>query len=289
MSRKLKDIIKLFVPPILIKLIKKTSGKKGQYVSTINQIKKTDDILYILGNGPSLSESINKITNQLKIHDCIVVNNFCNTELFDEIKPKFYVIADPSNLGQLENLSESLKLETLKIADKLKSITWDMSFICPDFSQSGYLVNILKNNPHINIFFYNTQNVSKYDDLMHDWAENRISPPAQTVLNTCVYLGIFLKYKEIDILGMDLSWHEDLELDQKTNELFIVDKHFYGTKKRFATLDVNGIKPAHVHEYLQCSVNALKSFWDLKVFAEYQNVKVYNLSPHSWVDAFDRK
>ena len=88
---------------------------------------------------------------------------------------------------------------------------------------------------------------------------------------------------------MDMSWHEDLELDQKTNRLFIIDKHFYGTKKRFATLDVNGVKPALVHEYLQCSVNALKSFWDLRHFADFNKVKVYNLSNHSWVDAFERK
>ncbi len=289
MIKKIEQFINLLLPPLFIKIYRYIKSQKINVFSTISQISHDNTILYILGNGPSLCTSMETIKQNLFNNDCMVVNCFCNTELFKEIKPRYYVIADPSNLGSLENLSDSLKLETIKIVESLNAINWNLILIVPDFAFDGYLVSNLNKNHFINIYFYNTKNVLKYSSKLKNWSENYIAPPAQTVLNTCVYLGIFLKYSEINILGMDMSWHEDLELDQKTNELFIVDKHFYGTKKRFATLDVNGIKPAHVHEYLQCSVNALKSFIELKEFADYNNSKVYNLSPHSWVDAFERK
>lgn len=290
MKEMIKKIIKLFIPPVFIKLCKiiiSIFSKKEKTYSTIKNIHKKSDKLIILGNGPSFSKSIIKYKEQTKNNDCIAVNNFCNTDYFSEIKPNIYVIADPSNLGKIDNLSDSLREETEKIVEKLSAINWDMNLIVPDFAKEGFLVNAIK-NPLIKVYFYNTKDKPKYKQLYDNWNANCVTPPAQTVLNTCVYLGIFLNYKEIYILGMDMSWHEDLELDQKTNELFIVDKHFYGTKKRFATLDINGKKPAKVHEYLRCSVNALESFWDLRGFADYKNVNVYNCSDHSWVDAFER-
>lgn len=290
MKEILKKILKLFIPPIFIKIYKiiLTLLKNEKNFSNIKNLQKNSDKLIILGNGPSFSQSIKKYKEQAEKNDCIAVNNFCNTDYFSEIKPNIYVIADPSNLGKIDNLSESLREETQKIVSQLSKATWNINLIVPDFAKEGYLINAI-NNPLIKVYYYNTKNNPKYKQLYDNWNTNCVTPPAQTVLNTCVYLGIYLEYKYIYVLGMDMSWHEDLELDQKTNELFIVDKHFYGTKKRFATLDINGKKPAKVHEYLRCSVNALESFWELRGFADYKGVKIYNCSNHSWVDAFERK
>lgn len=283
---KIKTLIKLLVPPFITNIYHKCKIKKINLISTINQIQHTNNSLYIIGNGPSLDSSLKIYKKNMVINDCMVVNLFCNTALFNELKPRYYVIADPSKLSTLENLLEDDEKETIEITEHLQAVNWELNLIVPDFAISGYLVKKLTNHKFVKIYFYNTKNYIKYTNKMQNWLENCIEPPATTVLNTCVYLGIFFKYDEINILGMDLSWHEDLELDQKTNTLYIIDKHFYGTTKRLAIL---GNKPARVHEYLQCSVNAMKDFIELREFADENNVKVYNLSPHSWVDAFERK
>lgn len=289
MNLRIKQFINLFIPPIFVKIYKNFKTLKFSFLSTINQISHSKKSIYILGNGPSLSKSIGLMKERLIENDCMVVNNFCNSILFQEIKPRYYVIADPSNLGQLDKLSTSLKLETINIVESLSRVNWELILIVPDFAINSYLINSLKNHNFIKIHFYNTKNISKSSNKLENWEKNYIAPPAQTVLNTCVYLGIFLKYEEINILGMDMSWHEDLELDQKSNVLYILDKHFYGTERRLAVLDLEGKTPAKVHEYLQCSVNALRSFWELKEYADYKKIKIYNYSPHSWVDAFARK
>ena len=284
----LKSIIKLFIPPVFYKLKQELFSKKRKFISTIHHINNVKDELVIIGNGPSLNDTIHYHLTKAEKFDWMVVNNFCNTDLFHQIKPKFYVIADPSNLGKLENLSDLLREETIKFTEGIKSATWKMSLILPDFAIDGYLVQQVKLTKNIDIFYYNTKNFAKNKSKFSDLENNLIAPPAQTVLNTCVYLGLVLNFKKIYIHGMDMSWHEDLELDQKTNILYIKDRHFYGTKRRPAILDVNGVKSAKVHEYLMCSVRALESFWQLREYADYKKVQIINMSPHSWVDAFDR-
>lgn len=284
----IKSFFKLFLPPIFYKIKFISFKEKGSFTSTICDIKNTKEELVILGNGPTLNDTINYHLRNKEKYDWMVVNNFCNTDLFSVIKPKFYLIADPTNLGKLENLSDLLREETLKFAEGLKSAKWKMNLIVPDFASDCYLIQQVKLNNNISIYYYNTKNFAKNKSKFSDWDKNLIAPPSQTVLNTCLYLGLFLNFKKIYIHGMDMSWHEDLELDQKTNKLYIIDRHFYGTKRRPAILDVQGFKTAKVHEYLLCSVRALESFWNLREYADYKNTKVINMSPHSWVDAFDR-
>lgn len=303
----LYEIASLVTPPIIMKILHKCfkNEKSERYlkklqkknISTIGQIPKQSERLIVIGNGPSLTKSIEKYKNEICKYDCIVVNHFCESDYYKELKPKYYLLADPAFFGKLETYVDWLreKIEGF-ITSFVSNTTWDINLVVPNFAIGSELIEEIQKNSFIHLYYYNPYDLIQCDLIQCDekdkfflWDKNLIAPPAQTVLNTCVYLGIFLKYEEINILGMDMSWHEDLELDQKTNELFIVDKHFYGNKRCLATLDINGIKPARVHEYLECSVNALKSFVELKEFADYNKIKVYNLSPHSWVDAFERK
>lgn len=290
-----KSIIKLFIPPIILniknycrKYIKKS---KSPYVSTLNDITKQKEKLMVLGNGPSLQRTIDYVIRN-KDEDCLVVNHFCETEYFDIIKPNYYFLADPAFFGNIDEYAYWLKEEILKCIECLvNTVSWEVNMIVPDFAKNSYFQARIDTNKNIKLFFYNSKQFSSpqnKSDFFHALDKNLITPPGQTVLNTAIYLGIFLSYKIIDVFGLDMTWHEDLQLDQRTNVLYIVDKHFYGTKKRIATLDQNGNAPAKVHEYLECSVNALKSFWDLKEYAEYKGSKIINHSDYSWVDAFER-
>lgn len=288
-----RQIIKLFIPPIILKIRRFFLNRKSvvSYLSTVHTIQKNSNTLFILGNGPSLNTTFESGTDFLKEKDIICVNNFVTTDLFVKLKPTKYMIADPNNLIGLETLSDTFKKETIKVVNEFqKKLNWNIDFIIPDFAQQGYLYQNLKTNKFITFYFYNTKDVSKTKyTYFQNLDENLIAPPAQTVLNTCLWLGIKLKYNEIYLLGADTSWIEQVRVDQMTNELYTIDRHFYGDVKHPLYSDVDGKIPCKLYEELRANVITLENYWELKEYAEYKDVKVYNASAYSLIDAFERK
>ena len=121
------------------------------------------------------------------------------------------------------------------------------------------------------------------------WDENLIAPPNQTVLNTCVWLGVFLRYKEIFLIGADSTFMQDIRVDQETNLLYLIDSHFYGEIKRPIYTDADGTIPQKLHVELNSISVMLSNYWDLKYYADYAGVKIYNASKYSLIDAYERR
>ncbi|MGI5172146.1 hypothetical protein H0R92_00900 [Treponema sp. OMZ 840] len=289
----LRQIIKLFIPPIILKIrhFFLNNKKDDSYLSTVHTIQKNSNTLFILGNGPSLNTTFANGTDFFKEKDIICVNTFVTTDFFVTLKPTKYMIADPNNLIGLETLSNVLKEQTQEIVTEFqKKINWHIDFIVPDFARDGYLYQSLKMNKFITFYFYNTKDVSKTNyTYFQNLDENLIAPPAQTVLNTCLWLGIKLKYDAIYLLGADTSWTEQVSVDQTTNELYTIDKHFYGEVKRPVYGDVDGKIPRKLHEELEADAKVLRNYWELKTYAQHVGVAVYNASAYSLIDAFERK
>ena len=80
-----------------------------------------------------------------------------------------------------------------------------------------------------------------------------------------------------------------MHVDQETNELYTIDSHFYGEKKVVLYADNEGKVPQKLHDELNCISRALSAYWDLKGYADYAGVKVFNASKYSLIDAFERK
>lgn len=289
----IRQTLKLFIPPIILKIRQFFLNRKKDvsYLSTIQTMQKNSNILFVLGNGPSLNTTFTNGTDFLKEKDIICVNNFVTTDFFIKIKPSKYMIADPNNLIALDTLSDTLKNETVKVVNELQTkLNWHMDFILPDFAQTGYLYQTLRTNKFISFYFYNTKDVSKKNyTYFQNLDENLIAPPAQTVLNTCLWLGIKLRYDEIYLLGADTSWIEQVRVDQTTNELYTIDRHFYGEVKRPLYSDVDGKIPRKLHEELEADARVLRNYWELEAYAQHAGITVYNASAYSLIDAFNRK
>ncbi len=261
-------------------------------ISTVGEICKNDDSLIILGNGPSLLDSMTQFEDILKERDCIVVNHFCETDYYTQIKPRFYLLADPAYFGDIDTYADWLKIKIQRFTDVfLRKTTWNVSLILPSFAFGSKFVECISQNSFIHVFYYNTDNMNNDDKYtkFELWDKNLIAPPAQTCLNTCVWLGIFLRYKSLYLIGADTSWIELLRVDQETNELYTIDSHFYGTKKMVLYADVEGKVPQKLHENLNCISRALSLYWDLRNYSDFAGVNVYNASSYSLIDAFERK
>ena len=264
-----------------------------EFVSTIGNITPTCDKLVVIGNGPSLNDSIKEQKNAIIANDCVVVNQFCKTDYYTELKPKYYLLADPAYFGTIDNYTNRLKNIVLDFIESIvNKTTWDINLIVPSFARDSEFINAVKKNHYIHVYFYNNINayVANSSQMKYDaWDHNLIAPPAQTCLNTCVWLGIFLRYKKIYLIGADTTWIELLHVDQETNEVYTIDSHFYGTKRVTLYSDEEGTPPQKLHDELNCISRALSQYWELKYYSDYAGVKVFNASKYSLIDAFERK
>ncbi|MBO5632338.1 MAG: hypothetical protein J5965_25060, partial [Aeriscardovia sp.] len=272
---KIKEILCLFVPPVLIILKNKLMNRNKplvskEFVSTIGNITPTCDKLVVIGNGPSLNDSIKEQKNAIIANDCVVVNQFCKTDYYTELKPKYYLLADPAYFGTIDNYTNRLKNIVLDFIESIvNKTTWDINLIVPSFARDSEFINAVKKNHYIHVYFYNNINayVANSSQMKYDaWDHNLIAPPAQTCLNTCVWLGIFLRYKKIYLIGADTTWIELLHVDQETNEVYTIDSHFYGTKRVTLYSDEEGTPPQKLHDELNCISRALSQYWELKYY-----------------------
>jgi hypothetical protein len=169
--------------------------------------------------------------------------------------------------------------------------TWKMDIIVSSQFRNNERICRLKENQNINVFFFNQSDCSLYRNKKERFKlfnENKLDVPAQTVLNTALYLGIFWRYENIVLIGADTSWHEEINVDQKTNVLFFENRHFYKTKRKILYANTKCTVPSKMHNEFYNIAKAFELYWLLREYAEFNNVKVFNASTKSYIDAFER-
>ena len=294
----MRKLIHLLTPPMVHRLLSVVRGIKA-YIKAWSLPKvgfgsKNGKSLCVIGNGPSLKETFENNLDVLKSMDCIVVNQFSTISYFKLLKPSAYLVADAAYFKDPEllppNLAEWVRNAAKSILDNLD---WEMVIYLPFNAYNSFFYKKIIENKFVKVSFFNNTGpdyaLLGSTFLYKLWNRNLIGHLGQTVLNTCIGLGIEMRYSNIYIVGADTSWHELYWMDQSTNQLYIVDKHFYGGKKTPVFMDAEHQHPSKIHEELSCVSRALKSYWELSEYAKYNQVKVYNASEYSWIDAFERR
>ena len=97
-------------------------------------------------------------------------------------------------------------------------------------------------------------------------------------------------YKEIYLLGAEHSWLQDLCV-KEDNLLYIRHRHFSGETElapmhKAAPKNTETFK---VHELLEAFRRTFRSYWLLKEYASFRGAVVYNATPDSYIDAFERR
>lgn len=288
---KTKEFIQLFVPPIYYKVKRRLFLKKNQEVHPLVMREHNGERMVVIGNGPSLNKSIELYEQQIKESDIIMVNFAAMTDLFLKLRPSVYLLVDPGWFNPTEKLQTIV--ESCIDAIVCKTV-WPMTIVMPNRAKESHAVQRFKENANLRILFYEDgwqlpKGMSKFEA----WDKNIIGPPAQTVLNTAVWLSIYWGYKETYLIGADTSWHTELKMDQETNELYTIDTHFYDNKRVYqeAYDEKQNRRPigTKLHEELFAEATALQEYCELREYADWKGVKVYNASEYSWIDAFERK
>ncbi len=246
---------------------------------TVRPVADPGDVLIVMGNGPSLSETIRDHAESLDANRLLAVNFAANAQEFYGLLPDFYVMADPVFFHDLTN--DNVRLLWDNLASK---ITWPMTLFIP--AKETLPVTLPEN---ITVARFNPVGVEGFQ-----WLENMAyshgagMPRPRNVLIPSIMIGIMLGFKTIYIVGADHSWSKTLEVTED-NTVVSIQPHFYEDNAAEQQRVASVYKDVRLHEIMYSFYVAFRSYFTLDRYAQSRGVNIYNSTPGSFIDAFPRR
>ena len=247
----------------------------------------------VMGNGPSLKELLKKYRNGEACipQDSFFVNFAPLDPLFYEIKPLHLCISDFIFARDTPGRTEM----TRRLYDLLEAkVDWDLT-IYLNFTKREYCRQLIDysriKNPNIRFVFLNRKHCSELiPRLRHElYKKGLFMPEEGTVVNTAIYLALIEGYKEIELYGVEHNMFLNLRVDER-NRLCIYEKNFYDAEGKMVPVinDTDG-STAHIHEYMHFIYVMFRSHYLLRQFADYMGATVWNCTPGSLIDVYERR
>lgn len=258
----------------------------------INKIdfNKRNESVVVLGNGPSLNADRQEILSWVGKKDFVCVNNFCDDVLYTTIKPNVYIFLDAYFFSDEAHQSWVARREkTFEILNN--STEWEMTIVVPSSAKLNIITKKI-NNKKIKIFKFNTQPLfSSKLSCFQKWLFDTglYGPPQINVLIYAIYLSVIAGYESIKFYGADLSFHNDVEVDQINNQLYIEFKHF-NESNTVERLLKNPAKtePWRMAELMKLTSDTFYAHEILNTYALKKGVHIENASNYSLIDAYPR-
>lgn len=234
--------------------------------------------LIVMGNGPSLRDTISEYEDVLLANDTAAVNFAAGTPEYFRLKPRHYVLADPHffrNGGSDPNVE--------KLWKALGNTDWQMSLHVP----AGEKITDLPDN--IAVRHFNMTPGEGYDSLCHRLYRSGLAMPRpRNVLIPAIMEGIRDGYEEIYIVGADHTWPHTLYVDDD-NRVVSVQPHFYEDNRKELDRVAQEYAGIHIHDVLGSMTVAFRSYHAVRNYADKMRVRIYNATPGSLIDAFTRR
>ena len=241
------------------------------------------DELVILANGPSLNKTVKKHGEFLRTRTLLAVNFCAVSDMFTQLRPELYLIADPLFWivdEKRESLFGALAAKT----------TWPLHLMIPVRAMvDKKWSKIIAGNPNIKVHLYNTtplEGVRGFTNFVY--RRGLGMPRPHNVLIPSIATALRLPFKKIYLAGADHSWLPEISVTD-SNEVLMHQKHFYdrGTSKA-DTVKQENLNTARLHTILYHMYVAFKSYFTLRDYASTLGKEIINITPGSFIDAFDR-
>ena len=246
--------------------------------STVSNADRGGRPLIIMGNGPSLADNIRDDIELLKHSDTLAVNFAANAPEFSELRPRYYLLADPHFFVRPvtdPNVTRMLR--------KFLEVDWEMTLFVPASAK----IDIL--NPNIRIERFNFVGVEGFRWLER-WAYRKGlgMPRPRNVLVPAIMTGISLGYRRIYIIGADHTWLRTLSVSDD-NMVVTVQPHFYKDNDEERERVTAVYRDVRLHDILLSFHLAFKSYHAIAQYARAEGVEIINSTPGSFIDAFPRQ
>lgn len=254
-------------------------------------VRKINNRCIIFGNGPSLNNILENNLSEIQSgdYDLLAVNLFCTSPYYELVRPNLYVLNAPE--FWIPDVNNNLKRFRQKfIVDFINKTSWKIYLFLPNGARKrDWFTREIEKNRLINIIYYNTTPVEGFKKLNFFWFNLKLGMPRpHNVLIPSIMMAIYLRYNEIFLLGADHSWLKEIQVTDE-NLVLLSQQHFYDDHK------VKG-KPMHklgkgsrkLYEVLLKFVYAFKAYLEINEYVKRKDIKIYNATKNSYIDAFDR-
>lgn len=216
--------------------------------------KHAGERCFILGTGPSLRDvDLSFIKNEIVFG----VNFFYKSDIINEIKPQYYCLYDDIFHGK--NIDD-----TRDVFDKLPETTFFVrTKTFKSFKQHGFLNG--------NIYFQSCNVFQHGDYIKVDMTKNMTAP--YNVVLGCIQTAIYMGFKEIYLLGCDYNSFASLKVE-----------HFYDNKSHDVPSRQRSLG-TEMKEYTMVTYH----HYALEKYAKQNNIRIYNITNNSLLDAYERK
>lgn len=276
----------------LIQLFSILIFTKPRYINNLKSNKSSKSKLVILGNGPSLTGSLDKI---IEIHnsseyDLICVNQFANSEYFEKLKPSYYMLVDPIYFKETPDNKRvnSIKKE-LKI-NLVRKVDWHLTLYIPRYYIQSSFIQSLSANQYVRIVpLNNVPLLGGFEKIKQFLFEYDLGTPYwQNVLIAAIFIGIKKEYKMIMIYGADHSWLNNLKV-LPNNNVILNDQHLNSFDLDKIVLTDEEGRPKKLHVFIQQMYFTFKEYHVLNKYAEKKETEILNMTNDSFIDAFEKK
>ena len=292
----LKDLIKLFIPPIIF-VIKNSfywnNKKTVNYKLDIDALKKiySEEInskkCFVFGNGPSLEADLRTFENEFQNGIIFCVNSFPLTPEFKKYKPDFLVFADPDYTSESNFLLKEKEILTNKL---ISIVDWEIKILMPKyFEQYNWFIKVAESNNFIKLYYIQTEQCVNKNQF-ENYKLGIKSPNFQTVLVKSIFDALNIGFKNIFLFGVEISMHQNISVSNSgivtikeshfyKEEIYIKENPFWKNSEKTETFTMS--------EALNAFSLMHKGFEEMEQYSKYLGSKIYNCSGKTFVDAFE--
>lgn len=249
------------------------ASRKGKSIDTATQTQP----LVIMGNGPSLRDTIASHADTLRRFPTMAVNFAADTPEFKELKPEYYVLADP-------HFANTSAPGVRRLNESINGVSHHMTLLLPH----GFDTSVFT-GANLTIRHFPAVAVEGIRQARDAAIKGKIGMPRpRNVLVCAIMCGIWLGFREIYITGADHTWTRTLSVNER-NEVVSIQPHFYSDSDDEKERVTSVYKNVRLHEILDSFRIAFKAYHDIADYAGRHGINIYNATPGSFIDAFERR
>ena len=247
-----------------------------------------DATCFVLGNGPSMKESLRKHRERFLRGDVMCVNSFALSDEFVHLKPKHYVIIDPG----LWFDGNALAHQTFEAM--ARQCDWTMHLYVPHTAKGAKpLEQLLAQSTQVKVHYINYVVFKGWPNVAHVvYNMRRAMPQSQNVMVAALFWAVSVGYKRIELYGADHNWHTQLEVDDN-NVVCTRHEHFYSKEGQVTLVPFYKLASTketfRMDEIFHAWAKVFAGYRAIRQYAERKQCQIINASEISFVDAFERK
>jgi hypothetical protein len=254
-----------------------------------NYRKKQSRPCLILGNGPSLTEGLAESPELVQDCDLMVTNFFAESPIFEELKPRYYVMIDP--IFYLDKVKEFYIEKRNELFKSLVGKTsWELTLLLPfEAKINPEIIKLPRLNSKISLLFFNKTPIEGFASFRNCCFKNRLGMPRpHNVMIPSIILALNSGYTRVFLIGTDHNWIPKI-IVEKDNRTVMLDEHFYEPGKSVTKpMYHEGRTERKLHEVLFSFYNVFKGYHIIKRYSDSIGAEIYNLTEGSYIDAFKK-